>query len=168
MANVELIDNSIAVKAELNDTTIAWLYDWAKTIASSAKDDTQLDGDAGTELRKSYRAEVDEGKGEAMIGSPLEAAWWEEFGTGSHAVRKPSRPGWWIYIEGQDSRPGGGRVYSTKEEADQMAAYIKRRYGKNAIVTNGRKPAKTLETAFTTNKPKAIADLSKRLGGMSK
>lgn len=164
MANVTFIDNSIEVKAALNETTIAWLNDWAPTIASHAKEHTQLDGEAGDELRKSYSFSVNETTGEALVGSAMEAAFWEEFGTGSYAVHGDGRPGWWIYIEGQESM-GGGRTYSTKEEAQQMAAYIRAKYGKPAVVTNGRKPSKTLETAFTENKPKAIADMERRMKG---
>ena len=161
---VKFIDNSIQVKAAINDTSIAWLNDWAPTIASHAKVNTKLDGEAGDELRKSYSFSVNESKGEALVGSSMEAAFWEEFGTGSYAVHGDGRKGWWIYIEGQESM-GGGRTYSTKEEAEQMAAYIRSKYGKPAVVTNGRQPSKTLETAFTVNKTPAIADLERRMKG---
>lgn len=89
---VEFKDFSIQVKAALNDTTKAWLNTWANEIAAQAKDNTQLDGDAGIELRKSYKADVDDGAGEAKIGTPLEAGYWEEYGK-LCAVVKPGKIG---------------------------------------------------------------------------
>jgi hypothetical protein len=160
MANVKFTNNSIKVKEEINETTIAWLHDWANTIASNAKANTKLDGEAGIALRKDYKALVNDGKGEAMIGSSLEAAFWEEFGTGSHAVNGDGRPGWWVYKDGYQ---GNGGKQLTEAQAKAIAA------GDPTVhATNGREPAKTLETAFTVNKPKAIKDLDARLGRMSK
>lgn len=159
MANVKFTNNSIKVKEEINETTIAWLYDWANTIASHAKANTKLDGEAGIALRKDYKALVNDGKGEAMIGSSLEAAFWEEFGTGSHAVNGDGRPGWWVYKDGYQ---GDGGKQLTEAQAKAIAA------GDPTVhATNGREPAKTLETAFTVNKPKAIKDLDIRLGRLS-
>lgn len=159
MANVKFVNNSIKVKEEINATTIGWLNDWANTIASHAKNNTKLDGEAGIALRKDYRAVVDEGKGEAKVGSQLEAALWEEFGTGSHAVHGDGRPGWWVYKDGYQ---GNGGEQLTEAEAKAIAAE-----DPTVHATNGREPAKTLETAFTVNKPKAIADLDRRMGRLS-
>lgn len=163
MADVKFIDNSIQVKAAINDTTLEWLYDWANTIASHAKANTKLDGEAGIALRKDYRAIVDDAKGEAMIGSRLEQAFWEEFGTGEYADTsknggKPGRPGWWVY---KDGYKGNGGEILTEAEAKAIAAE-----DSTLHATNGREPAKTLETAFTVNKPKAVADLETRMKGM--
>lgn len=160
---VELKDYSIEVKAELDETAIEWLHTWANEIASHAKDNTQLEGDEGVQLRKSYRADVDESKGEARAGSSLESAYWEEFGTGEQAVHGDGRKDWWVYIEGGSGYEGETNHYRTKEEAESAAAYIRRKYGKPAVATNGRPPSYTLEKAFTVNKPKAIADLERQL-----
>lgn len=165
---VELKDYSIDVKAELDETAIAWLYKWANEIASHAKDNTQLDGDEGVQLRKSYRADVNEANGEAQVGTSLESAYWEEFGTGEQAVHGDGRKDWWVYIEGGSGYEGETNHYRTKEEAESAAAYISRKYGVTAVATNGRPPSYTLEKAFTVNKPKAIADAEQRLRGMGK
>lgn len=159
MANVKFVDNSIQVKEEINATSIAWLHDWANTIASHARANTQLDGEAGVALRKDYRALVNEAKGEAEIGSSLEQAFWEEFGTGSHAKHGDGRPGWWVY---KDGYKGNGGKQLTEAQAKAIAAE-----DPTVHATNGREPAKTLETAFTVNKPKAIKDLDIRLGRLS-
>ena len=164
---VKFQDYSIEVKAALDDAATAWLRTWALEIASQAERNCAMDGEMGTQLRESYAAMVDEGAGKAKIGTPLEAGFWEEFGTGEYAVHKDGRKGWWIYIEGEASM-GGGQTYRTQEEAESMAAYIREKYHKNAVATHGRKPNHTLETAFTVTSPKAIADAEKRLKGLGK
>ena len=152
---VQFTDNSIEVKAELNETTINWLYTWANEIASHAKDNVKMEGDEGVQLRKSYRAEVDEGAGEAQVGTDLESGYWEEFGTGEHAVNGDGRKGWWVWKEGYEGN--GGKVLS-EQEAKAIAAS-----DPTIHATNGRPPAYTLEKAFTANKSKAIADLERQL-----
>lgn len=169
MADVKFVDNSIQVKAALNDTTIGWLYEEAAEIAAQAQRNCSTGESYSSQLRGSYDSSVDEGKGEAQIGSPMEQAFWEEFGTGEYADQsknggKPGREGWWIYIPGQTSM-GGGQTYKTQEEAEQMAAFIRAKHGKQAIVTNGKKPHYTLENAFTARKPTAMANLEKKLKG---
>lgn len=78
------------------------------------------------------------------------------------------RQDWWIYIEGGSDQTGGkeSNHYKTREEAEQMAAYIKEKYGKTAVVTKGRKPNYTLENAFAAVIPKALKELKSRLGGL--
>lgn len=163
---VHLEDFSFEVKAKINESTIAWLYETANEIESQAKRICQLDDESGgKQLKGSYDSQVDEGKGEAKIGSPLESAFWEEWGTGEYAAHGDGRKGWWIYIPGQASM-GGGQTYATKEEAEDMAAYIRAAYDKEAIVTNGRQPNYTLEKAFKKTEPKAKARLESILKEM--
>ena len=153
---VELIDNSFEVKAALNDKTIGWLHAWANEIASHAKDHCAMDGEVGSQLRGSYRADVNDGAGEAKIGTPMEAGFWEEFGTGSYAVHGDGRQGWWVYKDGYE---GNGGPVLTEAEAKAIEASS----DGSVHATNGRPPQYTLEKAFATNKPKAIADLQRIL-----
>lgn len=156
---VEFHDYSINVKAELNDTTKGWLHTWANEIASKAKDTVQMDGEQGVQLRKSYRADVDDGAGVAQIGTPLESGYWEEYGTGEYAVHGDGRKGWWVWKDGYQGN--GGKVL-TEAEAKAIAAS-----DPSLHASNGREPSYTLEKAFTVTKPKAIADLETKLRGMS-
>ena len=151
-------DFSMEVKAEINDTTIGWLYAWANEIASTAKRTCALDGEEGTQLRGSYRADVNENAGKAKIGTPLEAGYWEEWGTGEYAAHGDGRKGWWVYKDGYQGN--GGKVL-TEKEAKGIAAS-----DPTVHATNGRKPNYTLEKAFKTNEAKAIADLKRLLGGL--
>lgn len=160
MSKVTLIDYSEQVKDMLQSEKVAWLHTWASEITSQAQRNCKMD-DKG-QLRGSYSNYVDESKGEATIGTPLEAGYWEEFGTGEHAVdRSKSRNGWWVYVKGQASR-GGGRTYRTEEEAQAVADSMQAE-GLDAYATNGRDPQHTLENAFLVTKPKMEADLQNRM-----
>ena len=163
---VQFQDYSFQVKAELNQTAKDWLNEWANEIASHAKDNCQMEDDAGVQLRKSYRADVDENAGEAHIGSSLESAYWEEYGTGAYADTsknggRAGRSDWWVYY--RNSGPNPDTPHYDEHTAKAVAENL-RSAGKDALASNGRQPNYTLETAFTVNKPKAIRDLENRLG----
>lgn len=173
MDDVEFKDFSFKVKAEINDTVLAWLRTWSKEIASQAQRNCKMrtEGRLGGELAGSYKAEVNEGKAEAVIGSPLEAAFWEEYGTGSHADKsknggKPGREGWWVYVKDGTHSSTDSKKYATEAEAQEVAKSMQDA-GIDAYATNGRDPNYTLEKAFKSVKPKAIADLEKQLKGMN-
>lgn len=163
MANkVVFQDYSIDVKTELDDTTIAWLYTWAAEIESHAKRNCSRGESYSSQLRGSYSYDVDDKKGEAKIGSPLEQAFWEEFGTGSHADTqknggKKGREGWWVYKDGYKGK--GGKKLTEKE-----AKAIEADSDGTVHATNGKKPHYTVEKAFKANRDKAIKDLEKQLG----
>ena len=160
MAKIRLIDYTDKVKDMLESEKTAWLHTWGTEIASQAQRNCKMD-DKG-QLRGSYSCYVDEQKGEATIGTPLEAGYWEEFGTGEHAVdRSKSRSGWWVYVKGQASR-GGGTTYASQEEAQAVADSMQED-GLDAYATNGRDPQHTLENAFLVTEPKMEADLQSRL-----
>ena len=158
-ANVEFQDFSFEVKEALNSTSIGWLYTTANEIKSQAQRNCKTDyEEGGKQLKGSYDVKIDEAKGEAQVSSPMEAAYWEEWGTGEYAAHGDGRKGWWIYIPGQESM-GGGQTYYDEMEAMMMAAFIQSTYGKKAYVTNGRRPNYTLENAFAVTKNPAISRL---------
>lgn len=160
---VKFQDFSFEVKTAINDTTIAWLYETANEITSQAARNCSTGESYSSQLRGSYANLVNESKGEAQIGSPMEEAFWEEFGTGEYADTsknggRKGRQGWWVYKDGYKGK--GGKVL-TERQAKAMAA------GDPTVhATNGREPNYTLERAFDKTKPKAIAELEKRLKGM--
>lgn len=161
-SNVEFQDFSVNVKAELNDISLAWLMETANEVTAQAQRTCQMEDDAGKRLKGSYANNVDEGNGTATVGTPLEEGYWEEWGTGEYAAHGDGRKGWWVYIRGQASQ-GGGKSYSTKDEAEEAAAFLRAAKGLDAVVTNGRRPNYTLENAFNTTKNPAIAQLERRL-----
>lgn len=163
--SVEFKDFSLQVKAALNDTTKAWLHEWANETVAQAKDNCTMTDDAG-QLKGSYRADVDDGAGEAKIGTPLESGYWEEWGTGQFAAHGDGRKGWWVYIDGGSGYKKETNHYATRQEAEEAAEFLRKVKKLKAVVTNGRRPAYTLEKAFTSVEPKAKADLEKRLKGL--
>ena len=154
MANVEFEDYSIDVKAALDDAAIAWLIEVASEVESHAKRNCKMDGEMGTRLRGSYQNVVDDEKGEATIGSPMEAVYWEEFGTGEHAAHHDGRKGWWVYVKDGGVYHKGGESYSSEAEAQAIADSM-RADGLDAYATNGRDPQYTLQKAFDANRKKA-------------
>jgi len=92
--SVKLIDNSIAVKAALDDACIAYLYEAGGELTAQAKRNTRV----GTgQLKGHWQYDVDEFEGVCTVGNPLQNAIWEEFGTGEHALQGNGRKGGWAY-----------------------------------------------------------------------
>lgn len=153
---VEFVDNSIAVIGALNDAMIQFLHEAAGELqAQTVREfDNAHQGERlshlDIQLKGSYDHKVDESKGYAEVGSPMEAAYWEEFGTGTYAEHGDGRKGWWVYVE--DSGSGsGGKSYATQEEAEDAAKFLRSK-GMKAHATNGRNPNKTLRKAFDSKK----------------
>lgn len=151
-SDVKFKDFSMDVIAELNEATIAALYESAHEIQAQAQRTCQMEDDAGKRLKGSYDVNVDESKGVGTVGTPLEEGYWEEFGTGEHADTaknggKPGRQGWWVYVKGQGTRAKVSAEYRDKDEAEAVAASM-RADGLDAYATNGRDPHYTLERAF--------------------
>ena len=92
--SVQFTDNSAAVKAALDDAAIAYLYEAGGELEAQVKRNSRV----GTgQLKNSWTYKVDESKGECVVGSPLENAIWEEFGTGEYALHGDGRKGGWYY-----------------------------------------------------------------------
>ncbi|MGD6877836.1 HK97 gp10 family phage protein [Bacillus infantis] len=122
MAEVHFEDNSAQVIAALDDACIAYLYEAAGELEAQVKRNSRV----GTgQLKNSWTYKVDESKGEAIIGSPLENAIWEEFGTGEYAVN------------------GDGRKDIPWTYQDEKGNWHK---------TTGKKPNRALQSAFDTLK----------------
>ena len=91
---VEFHDFSMEVKAALDDAVKAYLYEAGGELESQVKRNSRV----GTgQLKNSWTYKVDEDKGICTIGSPLENAIWEEFGTGEYALHGDGRKGGWYY-----------------------------------------------------------------------
>lgn len=129
---VEFHNNSLAVKAALDTKAEQFLEEAASEIESAARRNSRV---ASAQLKGSW-AHIVDGK-TATIGSPLQNAIWEEYGTGEYAAGKDGRKGGWVYYD---------------------PLYDKFRF------TRGKKPNKTLQKAFNSCK-KAIINRAKQLFG---
>ena len=98
--SVQFTDNSAKVKGALNDAAIAYLYEAAGELEAQVKRN-QRRGRTG-QTSNAWTYVVDESKGEAVVGNPLENAIWEEFGTGEFALHGDGRKGGWVYKDEDD------------------------------------------------------------------
>ena len=167
MAGVEFQDNRIQIKEALNDAAIAYLYEAAGELAAQTVRNTRQGKKyRGKQATNLWKHKVDEEDKIATVGSPDEAAYWEELGTGEYALNHDGRKGWWVYVEGNDS-PRGNQQYYTEKEAKQTAAYL-RSQGLDAHATNGTEPNRPLHRAFTALKSALIRRAEKVIGGQMK
>lgn len=166
MAEVVFQDFSIKVKKAMEDALIAGLHEAGGELhARAVRNSRQGHKYGDIEARSLWKYQVDESKMEASVGSPYEAGFWEEFGTGEHAKNHDGRKGWWVYVEGQDSGTGG-KSYSTKEEAEQAAAFLRKVKNLEAYATDGIEPNEPLQRAFKTSKNAVKAIMESKLKGM--
>lgn len=126
MANgVEFKDYSIEVKGKINDALIAALYEASGEIVSQTARNTRVDTG---QTKDSFEYVVDESKLESTIGSPLENAIWEEFGTGAYALNGDGRRTAWRYKDAK------GNWHTTEGKKGTRAFFNAFEKLKNAIV----------------------------------
>ena len=123
--NVRFEDNSIQVVNALEDAITSYLREAGGEVASQTARNTRVDTG---QLKNSWQYKMVKGEGKVTIGSPLENAIWEEFGTGEHALAGNGRQGGWAYKDAK------GEWHFTR----------------------GKKPSRAFHNAFNTCKPKLI------------
>lgn len=96
---VRFSDNSAQVRAALDDAVIAYLHEAGGELEAQVKRNSRV---GSGQLKNSWTYKVDESKGECTVGSPLENAIWEEFGTGEYALQGNGRRGGWTYKDEND------------------------------------------------------------------
>lgn len=126
---LEFHDNSVEVKEAINEAILAWLYEAAGEIEAQVKRNTPVDTG---QLKGSWEYKVDETKQEAVIGSPIENAIWNEFGTGQYALNGDGRKTPWVW---QDVK---GNWHTTRGKRPQRSLY-------HAFETSKAKLQKALE-----------------------
>lgn len=132
---VEFTDNSVACKKAIENVCISWLEEVGGEIESQASRKSR--NNTG-QLKGSWKHVVDKGKLECTIGSPLQNAIWEEFGTGEYALKGNGRKTPWHYKD------------------------IKGKWH----TTTGKKPNRALYMAFETTKARAQSALKVLLKGL--
>ncbi len=136
MADIKFEDYRVTVKNELSDRVVAFLHEVGGEFASQAARNSRV----RTEQTKgSWDYLVNEGDLQVTIGSPLENAIWEEFGTGEYALNGNGRKGGWYYVD----EFGDGHY------------------------THGKTPNRALHNALQTLKPQIKAAMEEQLKGMN-
>lgn len=149
MADVEFIDNRVQVTRAIDDAVGAFLLEISAELVSKTIENIDKSAVDTGQLKGSFAANVDESKGEAVVGSPLENAIWTELGTGEWAAKRNGRAGaWYVPVE---------KVTGKKKPTFNGKVIIV--YGKDGqqfYKTNGKKPVHMLQKAFDANKGKFI------------
>lgn len=123
--SLEFQDNRVAVKEALKSAGIAFIHEACGELQARTQRNSRVDTG---QTKGSYEYVVDESKCEGKIGSNLENAIWEEFGTGEYALHGDGRKGGWVYKDAK------GKYHHT--------------YGKT--------PNRPMNNAFTALKSKLI------------
>lgn len=124
------------VKGKFRDIAIAWLHEASGELASAVRNNQRV---RTGKTRQSWRYVVDEQKLEGIVGSDMENAIWEEFGTGEYALNGNGRKGGWRYVD----EKGQGHF------------------------TKGKRPIRPLYKAYMSLKNIIIASAQERFKGMS-
>lgn len=136
MAEIKFQDNRVQCKNELGDAMIAFLHEMGgEFVSQTARNSRVRTG----QTKGSWDYTVDETAFQVTIGSPLENAIWEEFGTGEYALNGNGRKGGWYYV-------------------DEMG---------NGHFTHGKTPNRALWNAFQTLKPSIQAAMEEKLKGIN-
>lgn len=133
--SVEFQDFSIQVKWKISDRVNAALEECAGELESQTKRNSRV---ATGRTKNSFRHVVDDETHTAYIGSDLENAIWEEFGTGEHALNGDGRKGGWRY----------------KDEKGEWH------------YTTGKKPSRAFWRAYTSLKTAIVRRLESAMRGL--
>jgi len=135
MADIKFEDNRITVKNVLADRAIAFLHEvGGEFVSQTARNSRVKSG----QTKGSWDYTVNEDDLQVTVGSPLENAIWEEFGTGEYALNGNGRKGGWYYVD---------------------------EYG-DGHFTHGKTPNRALWNALETLKPQIKAVMEEHLKGM--
>lgn len=121
---VKFTNNSAQILSELDRKSLAFLEEAKSSLASQASRNSPVQSGA---LKRSFQTDSRVSKSEqvAYIGSSLDYAIWQEYGTGEYALEGNGRKGGWVYRD-----PDTGK----------------------RIFTRGNKPKRMLYKAFQTKK----------------
>lgn len=101
--SVEFKDFSIKVKSTLKDLAPTVLEEVCGELESQTKRNTAVDtGQTKNSWTHSVQTSGEETTG--TVGSPLQNAIWEEFGTGEYALNGDGRKGGWVYVDEHGER----------------------------------------------------------------
>lgn len=122
---IQFEDNRIKVKKAIGEKAVVFLLEAVAELQSQTARNSRVDTG---QTKGSWETHVDEATLAAMVGSALENAIWEEFGTGEYALNGDGRKTPWVYTDRHDE----------------------------THFTHGKKPNRALWNAFQSLKPKLI------------
>lgn len=150
---VELKNYLPDIQGKINSAALEWLEEAAGEIESQVKRNTRTDYG---QLKNSWTHQVDRSMGEAVVGSPLENAVWEEYGTGEFAAGGNGRSKPW-YV------PAESVTGTKKPSYNGKVIVVYGKGGRAYYKTNGKVPQKMFQTALDDTIPKAKDALVEKL-----
>ena len=151
-------DNTLKVIDNTENAIEAALLECAAEIVSATARNTRVDHG---QLKNSWASKVgktSEGY-EAVMGSPLEDAIWEEFGTGEHALEGNGRKGaWYVPVENYHGKK--------KPSFNGKVVVVYGKGGKAYYKTNGKQPSRAFWNAYSALKSKIINHIKNSFKGM--
>lgn len=142
--SIEFTDNSNKTKAEIEEAIKRALTKIGITAENHAVDNIRstVKQSKGTLANSIDSKVVDD---TVYVGSNLEYAIYNEFGTGVYGENKTS--GYWVYVSGSESKndKAKGKRYSL-QEAKKIVHYLREK-GLEAYYTQGMKPKHFLKKA---------------------
>jgi len=139
MANVIFEDNTIKLQEAMSERIEAALEEAAGELESQVKRNTRVDtGQTKNSWQHNVTGSMMAGQHIATVGSPLENAIWEEFGTGEYALAGDGRKDGWSY-------------------RDEEGVWHH---------TMGKKPSRALHNAVTSKKAKLVQMIADKLQGL--
>lgn len=163
-SNFKFESNAMKVLSAMDDKMQAVLEGCAGELESQVKRNSRV-GQAGAPTKNSFQHKVTKDGYEhvALIGSNLENAIWEEFGTGQHAIKENGGKGgrqtpWYVPVEGYAGKK--------KPTYNGQVIIIHGKNGKDYYKTNGKKPSRAFWNAYASMKNKIIKRIQNQLKGI--
>lgn len=94
--SVEFTDNSMRVKQALQSGVTAFLREAGGELQAQIIRNSRTDT-GNTKGSYQYKVEEESDGGTVYVGSDMQNAIWEEFGTGEYALQGNGRKGGWVY-----------------------------------------------------------------------
>lgn len=141
LSEIKFIDHTEEVKGVIAEIAFAALEEAAGELESQVKRNTKVDtGQTKNSWTHRVTGSMMAGEFKASVGSPLQNAIWEEFGTGDYALHGDGRKGGWFY-----------------EDEEGIGHF-----------THGKKPRRPFWKAYSTMKNKLIKFIQDKFkGGLS-
>lgn len=128
MDKVKFTDYSVEVKKKLNEKALIFLEESKDILASQSARNSPRKTSA---LAQSFLNDsvADDKSFTAYIGSTLEYAIWQEFGTGEYALEGNGRKGGWCYKD-----PSDGKIKFTRGTRPKRMLYNAYQHKKSAVI----------------------------------
>lgn len=117
--SVEFTDNSMKLKQVLKNSTSAFLSEAGGELQARIVRNSRTDTGA-TKGSYQYKVQEETTSGTVYVGSDMQNAIWEEFGTGEYALNGDGRKGGWIY---RDARGNFHRTKGKKPNRPMFNAF---------------------------------------------